>query len=946
MRPKYVYAFGGGSAEGDGTQKNLLGGKGAGLAEMSRIGIPVPPGFTITTEVCTFYQEHEGSYPDRLEREVEEHLVKLERQIGQRFGDPGKPLLVSVRSGAARSMPGMMDTILNLGLSEEVVAAWIDRGEDARFVLDAYRRLLTMYGDVVLNVPHAEFETILGRARETQGAANDAELTAESLRGVADAYKTLIEERCGRPFPQEPREQLWGAIGAVFASWNNPRAREYRKIEGISGLLGTAVNVQSMVFGNRGDDCATGVAFTRNPATGERRVYGEYLINAQGEDVVAGIRTPKQVVGEDGRNGLAEDFPAASRQLQEVCEKLERHYRDMQDVEFTIQHDELFMLQTRSGKRTGPAAVRIAVEMVDEGMIDQREALDRVQPAQLAQLLAPEFDLEQKKKAIAGGALLAHGLPAGPGAASGRIALTAERAAQMAAETAADTASAGPVLLVRAETSPEDIVGMHVAAGILTARGGMTSHAAVVARGLGKPCVVGAGDLDVVEEEGVVRVGDRAFREGEELSIDGTTGEVIAGALPTRPSEVLRVLLDGAAPSPTSVGFLKLLDWADRERRLRIRANADTPRDARVAAALGAQGIGLCRTEHMFFADERIPWVRQMILAEDTETRAAALARLLPMQQKDFEGIFTALAGLPITIRLLDPPLHEFLPHDEKSQRILAEQMKIEPAAVKARAEALAEANPMLGLRGCRLGITAPEIYEMQVEAIVRAACVRAKAGKEVRPEIMVPLVGTEAEMVRLRDAITAVVDRILKEEDVRLSILIGTMIEVPRAALMADKIAQHADFFSFGTNDLTQMTYGYSRDDAGRFLPEYVKLGILDHDPFQCIDERGVGQLVRMACERGRGMRPDLHLGICGEHGGDPQSIDFFERAGLDYVSCSPYRVPIARLAAARASLARRAAAKASETPKPAAKPSRRRSASGGGGRTAAPIAAAPAER
>jgi pyruvate,orthophosphate dikinase len=905
MPAKYVYAFGGGSAEGDGGQKNLLGGKGAGLAEMSRLGIPVPPGFTITTEVCTFYQEHDGSYPDGLEREAADHLARLEEQTGQRFGDPGNPLLVSVRSGAPFSMPGMLDTILNLGLSEAAVAAWIERGEDARFVLDAYRRLLTMYGDVVLEVPHDEFEKILGAAREAQGAANDAELTPESLRGVADSFKALIEQRCGRPFPQDPQEQLWGAIGAVFASWNNPRAREYRKIEGISQHLGTAVNVQSMVFGNRGDDCATGVAFTRNPATGERRVYGEYLINAQGEDVVAGTRTPKPIVGEDGRNGLAEDFPVASRQLQEVCEKLERHYRDMQDVEFTIQHDKLFLLQTRSGKRTGPAAVRIALEMVEEeGLIDRREALQRVQPSQLGQLLAPEFDAELKKKAVAGGSLLAHGLPAGPGAASGKIALTAERAAAMA--------PSGPVLLVRAETSPEDIVGMHVAAGILTSRGGMTSHAAVVARGLGKPCIVGAGDLDVEEEEGVVRVAGRTFREGDELSIDGTTGEVIAGALPTRPSEVLRVLLEGAEPSFTSRGFLKLLEWADGERRLQIRANADTPRDARVAAALGAQGIGLCRTEHMFFAEERISWVRQMILADDPETRATALARLLPMQQQDFEGIFAALAGLPITIRLLDPPLHEFLPKDEKSLRGLAKQMGIDAAAVKARAEALAEANPMLGLRGCRLGITAPEIYEMQVEAIVRAACVRTKAGEEVRPEIMVPLVGTEAEMVRLREMVSAVVDRVLKEEGVRLNILIGTMIEVPRAALMADKIAEHADFFSFGTNDLTQMTYGYSRDDAGRFLPGYLKSGILQHDPFQSIDEKGVGQLVRMACERGREARPDLHLGICGEHGGDPGSIDFFDRVGLDYVSCSPYRVPIARLAAARASLDRKRESKA----------------------------------
>jgi pyruvate,orthophosphate dikinase len=898
MQPKYVYAFGGGSAEGDGTQKDLLGGKGAGLAEMSRLGIPVPPGFTVTTEVCTFYQDHEGSYPEGLEREVAAQMAKLEELAGQGFGDPGNPLLVSVRSGAARSMPGMMDTILNLGLTEEVVAAWIERGADARFVLDAYRRLLTMYGDVVMGVPHSEFEKILGDARKAQGAANDAELTAESLRKVADGFKQLIEERCGKPFPQDSREQLWGSISAVFASWNNPRAREYRKIEKISDLLGTAVNVQTMVFGNQGNDCATGVAFTRNPATGERRVFGEYLINAQGEDVVAGIRTPKPIVGENGEDGLAEDFPAASRQLQEVCERLERHYRDMQDVEFTIQHDKLFMLQTRAGKRTGPAAVRVAVEMVDEGLIDKKEALGRVEPAQLSQLLAPEFDAEQKKKAV----VLTHGLPAGPGAAAGRIALTAEKAAEMAAS--------GPVLLVRAETSPEDIVGMHASAGILTSRGGRTSHAAVVARGLGKPCVVGAGELEVEEEKGIVRVGGRTFREGDELSIDGTTGEVIAGALATRHSAVLQCLLDGAEPTPAARGFTRILEWADGERRLRVRANADTPRDARVAGALGAQGIGLCRTEHMFFADDRIPWVRQMILAEDQETRAAALAKLLPMQQQDFEGIFAALRGLPITIRLLDPPLHEFLPHEEKALRVLADQMGIDPADVKTRAEALAEANPMLGLRGCRLGITAPEIYEMQVEAIVRAAAARVRAGEEVRPEIMVPLVGTEAEMIRLREMTESVIERVEQEEGVRLAILIGTMIEVPRAALVADKIARHADFFSFGTNDLTQMTYGYSRDDAGRFLPQYVESKVLPHDPFQCIDEEGVGQLVRLAAERGRETRPDLHLGICGEHGGDPQSVDFFERAGLDYVSCSPYRVPIARLAAARASLSRKAKA------------------------------------
>ena len=933
MQPKYVYAFGGGSAEGDGTQKDLLGGKGAGLAEMSRLGIPVPPGFTITTEVCTFYQDHKGSYPEGLEQEVAAQLAKLEELAGQRFGDPADPLLVSVRSGAPRSMPGMMDTILNLGLTEGVVAAWIERGADARFVFDAYRRLLTMYGDVVMGVPHSGFEKILGEARKAQGAADDAELTPESLREVADGFKRLIEERCGKPFPQDPHEQLWGAISAVFASWDNPRAHEYRKIEKISDSLGTAVNVQSMVFGNRGNDCATGVAFTRNPATGERRVYGEYLTNAQGEDVVAGIRTPKPIVGENGEDGLAEDFPEASRQLREVCERLERHYRDMQDLEFTIQHGKLFMLQTRAGKRTGPAAVRVAVEMVEEGLIDKKEAIARVQPSQLSQLLAPEFDAEQKEKAVRDGGLLAKGLPAGPGAAAGRIALTAEKAAEMAAS--------GPVLLVRAETSPEDIVGMHAAAGILTSRGGMTSHAAVVARGLGKPCVVGAGELDVEEEEGTVRVGKRTFREGDELSIDGTTGEVIAGALATRSSSVLQCLLDGAEPTPAARGFSRLLEWADGERRLRVRANADTPHDARVAGALGAQGIGLCRTEHMFFADERIPWVRQMILAGDKETRATALARLLPMQQQDFEGIFAALRGLPITVRLLDPPLHEFLPRDEKALRVLAEQMGIDPADVKARAEALAEANPMLGLRGCRLGITAPEIYEMQVEAIVRAAAARVRAGEEVRPEIMVPLVGTEAEMIRLREMTASVIERVEKEEGVQLAILIGTMIEVPRAVLVADKIARHADFFSFGTNDLTQMTYGYSRDDAGRFLPQYVESKVLPHDPFQCIDEEGVGQLVRLAAERGRETRPDLHLGICGEHGGDPQSVDFFERAGLDYVSCSPYRVPVARLAAAQASLARKGRA---EEALKAARPAVRDASAKRSRTKAASMAAAPA--
>src|ERR1700674_1014367 len=939
MAVKYIYAVGGGTADGRGDQKDLVGGKGAGLAEMSRLGLPVPPGFTLTTEVCTYFQEHHGSYPAGLEDEVDRQMRRLETLTSQRFGDAANPLLVSARSGARESMPGMMDTVLNLGLSDSLVEAWIERGADARFVLDAWRRLLTMYGDVVLGVEHAGFEEILGAARTKHGAASDNELPPAALAAVAKKFRRLIAEH-GHPFPEEPRAQLWGAIGAVFASWDNPRARASRRIDGISDTLGTAVNVQAMVFGNRGNDCATGVAFTRNPATGEARVYGEYLVNAQGEDVVAGIRTPRPIVGLNGGRGLAEDFPQADRDLREVCDRLERHYRDMQDVEFTIQHDRLYMLQTRGGKRTGPAAVRIAAELVDEGIITPREAVSRVKPQDLVQVLAPEFDLDEKAKAVAAGRLLAHGLPAGPGAASGRMVLSAERAAELAAH--------GPVILVRAETSPEDIVGMHAAAGILTSRGGMTSHAAVVARGMGKPCLVGAGDLDVDEKAGVVRAGGRVLHEGDEISIDGTTGEVIAGGLATRPSAVLRTLLgrataataeareapaareDGAAASsPAVVTFRKVLDWADELRRMRVRANADTPTDARVARALGAEGIGLCRTEHMFFEAERIPWVRRMILADDAEDRAESLAQLLPMQQKDFEGIFAALSGLPVTVRLLDPPLHEFLPHGDKALAGLAKQMGVPAAKVAARAAALAEANPMLGHRGCRLGMTAPEIYDMQVEAIARAACVRTRAGDHVEAEIMVPLVGAEQEMIRLRQRIAATVERVLTEEKMRLAIAIGTMIEVPRAALIADKIAVHADFFSFGTNDLTQMTYGYSRDDIGRFLPQYLESGVLPYDPFARLDDEGGGQLVPLACESGRRARADLHLGVCGEHGGDPDSVDFFDRVGLDYVSCSPYRVPVARLAAARATLARQREAGAGRQaePAPAAAATARRS-------------------
>jgi pyruvate, orthophosphate dikinase len=899
MADRHVYGFGGGAAEGEGLGKDLLGGKGYGLAEMSRLGVPVPPGLTITTAVCTWFQDHGGTYPDTLRDEVAAQLAAVEERLGQRFGDPADPLLLSVRSGAPLSMPGMMDTILNLGLNDEIVAVQLKKTDNPQFVLDAYRRLLSMYGDVVLGVARDEFEGVLKAARTKQGVATDAELSREALGEVCCKFAGLISGH-GKVFPQDPQEQLWGAIGAVFESWNNQRARDYRRLNDIPDHLGTAVNVQAMVFGNRGPDCATGVAFTRHPGTGDGRVFGEYLINAQGEDVVAGIRTPREITPADGGPGLEAEFPAAAAELQEVCRRLERHFRDMQDVEFTIQHGRLFMLQTRTGKRTGLAALRIAVEMLEAGLIDEREALKRVEPQHLEQLLAPIFDLDEKKQAVGEGRLLGRGLPAGPGAAAGRIALTAERAAEMAAD------GSGPVLLVRAETSPEDIVGMHAAAGILTSRGGMTSHAAVVARGMGKPCVVGAGDLEVDEHAGEVRAAGRVLREGDDLSIDGSTGEVIAGALESHPSEVVQVVIEGRSGDDSAAVrlFRTLFKAADAERRLRVRANADTPHDARVARAFGAEGIGLCRTEHMFFEEDRIPWVRRMILAGSDGERREALARLLPMQQGDFEGIFTAMAGLPVTVRLLDPPLHEFLPHGEARQH-LADQMGVELAEITARAEALAETNPMLGHRGCRLGLTHPEIYDMQVEAIARAAVACQRRGVDVRPEIMVPLVGSEREMVQLRKRTETVVERVFEELGERVQpLLIGTMIEVPRAALVAGRIARHADFFSFGTNDLTQMTYGFSRDDAGKFLPAYLEQDILDHDPFACIDEQGVGQLVALACEKGRAEKPHLHLGVCGEHGGDPKSIHFFEKTGLDYVSCSPYRVPIARLAAARARL------------------------------------------
>jgi len=800
-------------------------------------------------------------------------------------------------------MPGMMDTVLNLGLNDEIVAAQLESGWDGRFLRDCYRRLIGMYGDVVLGVPHAGFERILIEVREREGASYDAEISSEGLAEVIQRSEDYIAEH-GQPFPQDPMVQLMGAISAVFESWNVQRARDYRRLHDLPEDSGTGVNVQTMVFGNRGPRCATGVAFTRDPSTGENTIYGEYLINAQGEDVVAGIRTPKSIAASDGQAGLEESFPESLASLKDVCLTLEKERHEMQDVEFTIEDDHFFMLQTRTGKRSGPAAVRIAVEMVDEGLISREEAFRRIDASHVAQMLAPVFDANEMERIIQDGGLLAKGLAAGPGAASGRIALTAERAEEMAAD--------GPVLLVRDETSPEDIVGMHASSGILTSRGGMTSHAAVVARGLGKPCIVGAGDLVVDEAAGEVRVAGQVFAEGDVLSIDGGTGQVLAGHMDPHPSEVLQAMEspDDIEVEGASACFLELLEWADEERRLGVRANGDTPHDAEVAVRLGARGIGLCRTEHMFFDEQRIAWIRQVILAQDDETRARALAALLPEQQSDFEGIFRAMAGMPVTVRLLDPPLHEFLPREESAIKDLAAQMNLDPRLVADTVESLTEANPMLGHRGCRLGLTTPEIYDMQVEAITRAACQLHKEGVDARPEIMVPLVGTREEMETLRGRIEVTVERILEENEQQIAIPIGTMIEVPRAALVADDIAAYAEFFSFGTNDLTQMTYGYSRDDVSHFLPQYIEDGIVPVDPFAQLDQEGVGQLVALACQKGRAARSDIKLGICGEHGGDPASIDFFERCDLDYVSCSPYRVPVARVAAAQASLRRRAKA------------------------------------
>ena len=893
---KRVYFFGDGHAEGAGLGRDRLGGKGSGLAEMTALGIPVPPGFTIETSVCLDFLRT-GNL-DGVKPEVDQALERVERSAGRKFGDPGNPLLVSVRSGARSSMPGMMDTILNLGLTSAAVKGLAGVSGE-RFALDCRRRFLQMYSDIVLDIPRKEFEEFLTRRREERGVKSDSELSAEDLRWVVERYEEVVR-RHGASFPDDPRAQLWGAIGAVFRSWDNPRAKEYRRLYRIPEEWGTAVNVQAMVFGNRGERSATGVAFTRNPATGEKKFYGEFLPNAQGEDVVAGIRTPHPLGADGSGKSLEETMPEAYAELLRVRDLVEKSFRDMQDLEFTIEEGRVYLLQTRNGKRTGFAAVRVATDMVAEGLIAENEAVLRVEPEQLVQLLAPVFPAKEKEAAVQAGRLLAKGLPAGPGAACGRIAFTADRAVEMARK-------GDPVVLVRVETSPEDIAGMHAAVGILTTRGGITSHASVVARGMGKTCVVGAGEITVDEGENELRARNLSAKEGDFLSVDGTAGDVLLGQLPTQPSEVLRVLVDGTLPpekSPLFGSFQRLLEWADRSRRLGVRANADTPTDARVARLFGAEGIGLCRTEHMFFGENRIVAVRQMIVADTEADRRKALAKLLPMQREDFVGIFREMGERPVTIRLLDPPLHEFLPHEDAAVKKTAEELGISPEKLRQRVRALAEANPMLGHRGCRLGITYPEIYETQVRAIFEAAAAVRREGLRPSPEVMIPLVGTKGEFDRLKILVDETARQVSKETGDTIPYHVGTMIEIPRAALRAAEIAANCDFFSFGTNDLTQMTYGYSRDDAASFLPRYIELGILPDDPFGTIDQPGVGELVAIATKRGRDAKPGLKVGVCGEHGGDPRSIGFFHDVGLDYVSCSPFRVAVARLAAAHAAL------------------------------------------
>ncbi len=889
---KWVYSFGDGTAEGKAEMRNLLGGKGANLAEMANLGLPVPPGFTIPTEVCTYYYAHGETYPAELKGDVAQALAKVGAITGKTFGDPANPLLVSVRSGARASMPGMMDTVLNLGLNDATVEA-VAQLADRRFAYDSYRRFITMYSDVVLGVDHHHFEELLESYKLKNGHTLDTDLSADDWAELVVQYKAMVEKKLGKPFPQDPHEQLWGAIGAVFGSWMNQRAITYRRLHSIPESWGTALNVQAMVFGNMGDTSATGVAFTRNPSTGEHALYGEFLVNAQGEDVVAGIRTPQDLT-EKARKEAGSDkpsmenaLPEAFKEFERISKVLENHYRDMQDLEFTVEKGKLWMLQTRSGKRTAKAALRIAVELANEGLITQQEAVLRVDPAALDQLLHPAIDPKAERKVVASG------LPASPGAAAGAIVFSADEAEEMKGQ-------GRKVILVRVETSPEDIHGMHAAEGILTSRGGMTSHAAVVARGMGKPCVSGAGSLRIDYAAQTLTVSGQTFKKGDIITIDGSTGQVLAGEVPMLQPEM-------------SGEFATLMGWADKVRRLKIRANAETPADARMARSFGAEGIGLSRTEHMFFDAGRILAVREMILADDEAGRRSALAKLLPMQRADFVELFEIMKGLPVTIRLLDPPLHEFLPHTDAEVAEVAKSLGVEVERIERRQKELHEVNPMLGFRGCRIAIAFPEIAEMQARAIFEAAVIAAKStGEAVVPEVMVPLIATKAEF----DIVDAVIRKTAKaveaETGAKLTFQVGTMIELPRACLRAEEIAETAEFFSFGTNDLTQTCYGVSRDDAGTFLGPYVQKGIIEVDPFVSIDVNGVGELVKIGVERGRKSRPDIKLGICGEHGGDPASVAFCEEVGLDYVSCSPFRVPIARLAAAQAALGRKASSQA----------------------------------
>ena len=888
VKTRWVYAFGGGSADGDASMKNLLGGKGANLAEMSSLGLPVPPGFTITTEACNHYYDNSQTYPPNLKEQVAEGLKTVEKITGKAFGDAANPLLVSVRSGARASMPGMMDTVLNLGLNDQTVEGLAKLSGDRRFAFDSYRRFIQMYSNVVLDLDHHMFEEILDDHKDRLDIHVDTGLSAEHWEAVVADYKRAVEDERGAPFPQDPTEQLWGAVGAVFASWMNDRAKFYRRMHDIPESWGTAVNIQSMVFGNMGDGSATGVAFTRNPSTGDNRLYGEFLINAQGEDVVAGIRTPqpltkiaREEMG-DKNPSMEEALPEVFAQFKDVVGKLERHYRDMQDIEFTVEQGRLYMLQTRNGKRTAKAALKVAVDLATEGLITKEEAVMRVEPASLDQLLHPTIDPSSPRDVIA------TGLPASPGAATGKVVFTAEEAEKLGG-------SGEAVILVREETSPEDIRGMDAARGIVTARGGMTSHAAVVARGMGRPCVSGAGEIHIDGRAGEFRARGEVIRAYDVITIDGSTGQVMKGSV-----KMIEPELSG--------DFGTLMGWADQVRRLKVRANAETALDAETARGFGAEGIGLCRTEHMFFDPARIAAVREMILADDVAGRKAALAKILPMQRKDFVELFKIMEGLPVTIRLLDPPLHEFLPHTEEDVQAVAQATGLDAAKLMRRAAEMHEVNPMLGHRGCRLGVSYPEIYEMQVRAIIEAACEVAAEGRPAPiPEIMHPLVAKGEEMKFLRQLTDRTAKEVLAEKGVTIQYMVGTMVELPRAAIRAGDLAENAEFFSFGTNDLTQTTFGISRDDSGRFLNAYIEKGIFDKDPFVSLDQEGVGDLIKIAAERGRAVRPDVKLGICGEHGGDPASIEFCEKVGLDYVSCSPYRVPIARLAAAQAAIGER---------------------------------------